>query len=249
MSRGAERVVLVTGGGTGIGRAIAERFARDGCRVAVTGRRKAPLEDVVRSIGPERGLAIPGDVTSGPDRDRLIRQVIERFGALDVLVNNAGVVASIPVVATSDAEWRRQFETNVVAAMALSRAAMDHLRDRKGCILNVSTGASGKPVPGYGVYGATKAALEYASRVLALEAAPDVRVNVVSPGGVETPIFDTFLTPDQKADTIRYFDEATPLGRIGRPADIAAAAAWLCSPEAGWVTGTVLVVDGGLNLG
>ena len=243
------RSILVTGGGTGIGRAIAEAFAANECRVMITGRRKEPLLEVAAALGPGRVVPFPSDITSADDRRAVVDAVAEKLGGLDVLVGCAGAVTSSPLAETDDATWRRLFETNVLGPVALARDLLPALRERRGCILNISTGASLKPVPGFGVYGATKAALDYASKVLALEAAPEVRVNVISPGGVDTPIFDTFLDAEGRAGTIAYFNEATPLGRIGQPSDIAGAARWLCSEEAAYVTGATLVVDGGLNLG
>jgi NAD(P)-dependent dehydrogenase (short-subunit alcohol dehydrogenase family) len=241
------RRVLVTGGGTGIGRAIAETFVGAGARVVVAGRRRAPLEDVVRKVGGSRACAVPGDVTSPSDRARFLAECDDAFGGLDILVNCAGATSSGSLADLTEAEWRRMFEVNAAAPMLLAREALGRLREKRGSIVGISTGAALRPVPGFGAYGAAKAAMTHASRVLAIEAAPEVRVNVICPGGVDTPIFETFLDAKGADAARRFFDESTPLGRIGQPQDIAAAALYLASDAAQWVTGAVLTVDGGLN--
>lgn len=242
------RNALVTGGGTGIGRGIAEAFAAAGARVALAGRRPEPLEETAGAIG-EAAIAVPGDVTKEDDRRRIVAETVSGLGGLDVLVNCAGAVVSRPAAELDEEEWERMLRVNLTAVMLLSRQALPHLRKRRGCIVNVSTGASLQPVPGYAAYGASKAALNYASQVLAMEAAPDVRVNVICPGGVDTPIFETFVPAERIGSVLERFREQTPMGRVGQPRDIAAAALYLASEAASLVTGTVLTVDGGLNLG
>jgi NAD(P)-dependent dehydrogenase (short-subunit alcohol dehydrogenase family) len=242
------RVALVTGGGSGIGRGIAARFVAAGARVVACGRRREPLRDLERELG-ESVVSIVADVTIAADRERLVDETLGVAGRLDALVNCAGFVRSGPIHDVDERTWERLLTTNVVAPILLASRAMPALRERRGCIVNVSTGASLKPVPGFGGYAASKAALNYASAVLALEAAPHVRVNVICPGGVDTPIFESFLPEDQIAGAKEFFEKTTPLGRIGTPADIAEAALYLASDAAAWVTGAVLTVDGGLNLG
>jgi NAD(P)-dependent dehydrogenase (short-subunit alcohol dehydrogenase family) len=239
---------LVTGGGTGIGRGIAEAFAAAGARVAIAGRRAAVLERAAADIGAGT-IALPGDVTSAEDRRRVLDGVLAELGALDVLVNCAGAVRVGALEELDDESWERMLRVNLTAAVALCRAALPHLRARRGSILNVSTGASLQPVPGHAAYGASKAALNYASQVLAMEAAPDVRVNVVCPGGVDTPLLETFVPKGEVPAVLERFRSMTPMGRVGTPADVAGAALYLASDAASWVTGVVLTVDGGMNLG
>ena len=243
------KVALITGGGSGIGRAIAEGFARAGARVVVAGRRPAPLDDVVAAIGGGVAVAVPGDVTVAADRTRMLATAREAFGGLDILVSCAGTPSRAPVESLHEAEWQRILDVNATAPVQLAREALPTLRARRGSILHISTGASMKPVRGLAAYGAAKAALNYVSLVLALEAAPEVRVNVLCPGGVDTPIFRTYLSEHEIEATKRWFAEATPLGRIGRPEDVANAALFLASDAAAYVTGAILPVDGGLNLG
>ena len=246
------KVALVTGGGTGIGRSIAETFLRAGARVVISGRREEPLLRAVENLGGEDMIrAVPGDVTIGTDRGRMLDACVKDFGGLDVLVNNAGQVAATGELSgVTEEAWSSLLAVDLIAPVLLAREALPLLRKRGGAILNVSTGAALRPVSGFGAYGAAKAALNHASLVLALEAAPSVRVNVVCPGGVDTPIYRTFLEDEETIDEMkRRFAEMTPMGRIGQPTDVASAALWLCSDAARWVTGAILTVDGGLNLG
>jgi 3-oxoacyl-[acyl-carrier protein] reductase len=216
---------LVTGGGTGIGLGIAEAFAASGARVVLAGRRADVLRRAAEWIGPP-AVSLAADVTSPADRG-----------------------LSRPLAELDEAAWRRILDVNVVAPAELSRAALPALRARRGSILNISTGAALHPVPGYAAYGSSKAALNYVSQVLAMEAAPEVRVNVICPGGVDTPIFATFVPEEKIPSVLQRFRDSTPLGRVGRPADVAGAAVYLSSDAAEWVTGAVLTVDGGMNLG
>lgn len=239
---------LVTGGGTGIGLGIARAFAASGARVVLAGRREDVLREAAASVGPG-AIPVAADVTRPADRARLLEESLAGLGGLDVLVNCAGATVSSPLADLDESAWRRILDVNLLAPAELSRAALPALREARGSILNISTGASLHPVPGYAAYGSSKAALNYLSQVLAMEAAPEVRVNVICPGGVDTPIFETFLPKERIPAALQFFRERTPLGRIGRPADIAAAAVYLSSDAAEWVTGAVLTVDGGMNLG
>lgn len=244
------KVALITGGGTGIGRGIANAFVEAGARVAVCGRREEPLRATAAALGgPEHAMALCADVTRAADRERVLRDTVDTFGTLDILVNNAGIVRGVgPLTDLDEPEWQELLATNATAPLFLATAALPWLRPQRGVILNISTGASLKPVPGYAAYGASKAALNHLTRALALEAAPDVRVNLICPGGVDTPIFGTFLSPDGVANAHRGYEQHTPLGHMGRPLDIARAAVFLASDDAGWITGATLAVDGGLNL-
>ncbi len=243
------KVALITGGGTGIGRAVAETFVGAGARVVISGRRAAKLDEARGALGADAVLAVPGDVTVAADRARMLAAARDTFGGLDVLVGCAGAPARGPLDRMPEADWRRVLEVNATAPVLLAREALPMLRARRGSVIQVSTGASVRPVPGLAAYGAAKAALNHASLVFALEAAPEVRVNLICPGGVDTPIFGTYLPPDEIEAAKRWFAEATPLGRIGRPDEVAAAALFLASDAASYITGAMLPVDGGLNLG
>ena len=246
------RVALVTGGGTGIGNAIARTLVQVGARVVVAGRRAEPLAATVEELGgSEIAKAVAGDITVDIDRGRMLDACVSSFGGLDILVNNAGqVLGPGSIDAIEEETWRALFDVNVIAPVLLARAALPLLQKANGVILNVSTGSALRPVSGFGGYGTAKAALNHAMRVMALEVAPNVRVNLICPGGVDTEIFETFLDDDETIANVKErFVEMTPLGRMGQPMDIASAALWLCSDASRWVTGTILTVDGGLNLG
>ena len=217
------KVALVTGGGSGIGRGIAEGLAAAGARVAICGRREEPLAETVKAIGgAERARAISGDVCVGVDRGRILDETLSAFGRLDILVNNAGGVSGTgPLERVDEESWQAMLDVNLTAPVLLSREAMPLLRKQRGVILNVSTGASLRPVAGFGAYASAKAGLNYASQVLALEAAPIVRVNVICPGAVETSIFETFLDREKIPEMLDRFREMTPMARLGKPGDVA----------------------------
>ena len=243
----AGKVALVTGGGTGIGRATAIRLARLGALVAVSGRREAPLRDTVAAIDSDNGraIAIAGDVTREPDAERMVARTIADLGRLDILVNNAGVTRKKPFLETTVEDYRLLVDGNLLGAILVARAAIPRMADG-GAIVNVSTGAAIRAVPGFAVYGAAKAALLYLTRVLALECAPrGIRVNSVTPGSIDTPLHETFLTKEEIARLPESVASWTPLGRMGRPEEIAAAIAYLVSPDAAYVSGVNLSVDGG----
>ncbi len=239
------KVVLVTGGGTGIGKAIAEAFLGEGARVAVSGRRKAPLESV--RVGDRSALAIVADVTKPGDRKRLVETVVRDLGRLDVLVNNAGAfVGGKPLLETTDEEVSQVYDVNVFAPYGLTREALPHLVRSKGSIVNISSVGGTAVMPGMSAYAPTKAALDHITRILAAEVGPHgVRVNAVSPGLTETDMAAPFLS--DKA-VIQGMITQTPLGRVALPADIAPLVVFLASPQAGWVTGQVVQASGGIML-
>lgn len=240
-----DRVVLITGGGTGIGLAAAERFVALGARVVVTGRREEPLKAFAEAH-PERAAYLSADVSQGGEAERIVAFVVERFGRLDVLVNNAAGHFSKPLVETSDDEIRGLLELNVTGVLTLTRAALPELIQRKGSVVNLSSVVSRAAVPGYSTYGTSKAAVDQITRNLAVELGPQgVRVNAVAPGLTVTPMSKEIRENDA---FVEHFVAQTPLGRLGEPAEIAPAITFLASAEARWITGQVLQVSGGLLL-
>lgn len=241
------RAALITGGGTGIGRATAMRLAAMGAAVVVNGRREAPLRETVAAVGAAggRAFAAAGDVAIEADAARIVNEALAHTGRLDILVNNAALVKRKPFLDTTPADFRAILETNLLGVVSVTRAAIPRM-ERGGAIVNVSTGAAIRAVPGFAAYGASKAALLYLTRVLALECAPlAIRVNAVSPGSIETPIHETFLPPAELADLAANVASWTPLKRMGTAEEIASAIAYLVSPEAAYITGVNLSVDGG----
>ena len=236
------KVVIVTGSTSGIGEAIARRFAAEGARVIVNSARSVEAGTRIAADLPD-ALYVQGDVAVEADGARLIAAARERWGRLDVLVNNAGATVRIPhpdlATATVDV-WRRIFEVNVFGTWALSCAAVPSLRASRGSIVNVTSLAGIRPTGSSIPYAASKAALNHMTRLLANALGPEVRVNAVAPGLIDTP-----WTADWSA-VHEYVARTTPLGRVGRPEDVAGIAVALAASE--YVTGEVVVVDGGLNL-
>ncbi|MFJ8623989.1 SDR family NAD(P)-dependent oxidoreductase [Kitasatospora sp. NPDC093550] len=248
-TRFADKSVLVTGGGSGIGRAIALAFAREGARVAVAGRTAAPLAETVELIEQAGGkaIALTGDVASGEDAARLVRETVERFGGLDVAVNNAGVLGALgPVADIDEAEWRRLFDINVTGTLLAMKHQIGHMRAHGGgAIVNVSSNVGvHKRIPNLGAYAASKAAVTAITRAAALDHIADgVRINTVSPGAVDTPMSGRpGESAEAKAERMR---SDVPVGRAGAVTEIAAAVLYLASEEAGYTVGSDLVLDGG----
>ncbi|MER5739021.1 MULTISPECIES: SDR family oxidoreductase [unclassified Streptomyces] len=240
------RVVLVTGAGTGIGRATARAFARQGATVVAVGRRPGPL----RETAAEDPTAIhphPADITAEGTPEELVRRVLADHGRLDVLVNNAGIATGGPLGTLDRAALVPLLETNLLAPVLLTQAAVPALRASGGVVVNVTTTIGQRGWPGNSVYPATKSALETLTRCWAVELAPaGVRVVAVAPGAIDTPIGDhSGLAPEQLRAVRAWQLAHTPLGRVGRPEEVAWAVTALAAPEAAFLTGTVLPVDGG----
>lgn len=236
------RVVLVTGSTSGIGAATALRFADAGDTVVFNSARSVEAGEQLASQIPG-SLYVQADIAKTDDCTRLINEVLERYGQLDVLVNNAGTTKMIPhydLEAASVDVWREIFEVNVFGTWSLSVAAMVALRAAKGCIVNVSSVAGVRPTGSSIPYAASKAAVNHMTALLAKVVGPDVRVNAVAPGMIDTPWTANW-------DTIRArVSDLAPLKRTGTPSDVADVIVALASTP--YVTGQVVCVDGGISL-
>jgi NAD(P)-dependent dehydrogenase (short-subunit alcohol dehydrogenase family) len=247
------KVALITGGGSGLGRGIALRFCKEGAAVALFGRRLDRLSETAHLIGREGGVALPlaCDVTDAGRVARMVEMAAGHFGRIDLLVNAAGVRGAVgDVTELSLAEWDEAFRVNTTGPMLCARSVVPHMkRGGGGAILNIGSLRLAHVKPGAAAYCASKGALLYLTKVMALDHAADrIRVNMISPGLVLTEftqyVVEQFPTPEEG---IRHYGAQYPLGRIGTEEDIAAAAVYLCSDEASWVTGAILPVDGGLG--
>lgn len=238
-----DAVALVTGGSRGIGAAVVQRFAQLGAKVAFTFREdeKAAQEVVAAAPDPDRVLALRSDVADEAQVRQLFRDVKSAFGPLDVLVNNAGIVRDHTLAFMSTSAWTDVIGTNLTGPFLTSRAAIRTMcRQRRGAIVNISSISGRIALPGQANYASSKGGLYGLTRVVAREGAPyGVRANMVSPGLIHTDI-----TKDRPEGA----DAWVPLGRAGRPEEVAAAVAFLCSGEAAYITGADLVIDGGTCL-
>ncbi len=244
MARLDGKIALVTGGNSGIGLATAKRLVADGAYVFITGRRQAELAAAVAEIG-RNVTAVPGDVSNLADLDRLFAMVKRAKGGLDILFANAGVAEGTPLGATTEEQFDRIFDINVKGTFFTVQKAVPLLRDGASIILTSSIVGS-KGFPNRSVYSATKATLRSFARTWTADLkARKIRVNVVSPGAIDTPGLRELANTSSDGLNDLY-RERIPLGRVGRPDEIASAVAFLASDESGYVTGTELFVDGGL---
>jgi NAD(P)-dependent dehydrogenase (short-subunit alcohol dehydrogenase family) len=245
-----ERVAIVTGGGSGIGAATARLLAGRGLSVAVVGRRRETLGSVSGEIEATGGtvFAVQADLADPAAPQRIVDEVLERAGRLDVVVNNAAEFSLRPFGELTVEEIDAHLAVNVRAVLLLVQAALPALRRSPApAVVNVSSAAAVMYRPGQSVYALTKAALEHLTKQLAAELAADrIRVNAIRPGPTDTPIHRAVPDPDAR---LEWLGTQTPLGRVGRPEEVAWWIAALVEPEAEWVTGAVIAVDGGRVLG
>lgn len=242
----SEKVALITGGGTGIGAAAARLFAAEGAKVCISGRRPEPLQETVASIEVAGGVAmwVSGDVSKTEDCKQLIAETIAAWGRLDILVTSAGTAILKPVAQITDELWDQILGINLKGTFLCIREALPIMAaQQSGSIIAVSSILGRSGMPGSAAYGASKAGLEQLIRVVSLEyATAGVRANALAPGWVETPMTEGV---PKDSDLYRAIVSTIPTGRFGVPDDIAHGLLYLASDESRWVTGTVLVVDGG----
>ncbi|HZD32468.1 MAG TPA: glucose 1-dehydrogenase [Candidatus Angelobacter sp.] len=244
------KTAVVTGASKGIGAGIAKAFGKEGANVVVNyASAKADAEKVAAEIEKTGGkaIAVQADVSKQADVDRLFAETKKAFGAVDVLVNNAGVYEFAPIEQITEASYRRMFDLNVLGTVLSTQAAIKGMNGNGGSIINLSSVASLTPPPTGSLYSATKGAVDVITRSLAQELGPrKIRVNSLAPGLVETEGTRTQGTAEGEFRDVAV--ARTPLGRVGAPEDIAKVAVFLASDDSGWITGEVLPVGGGVRL-
>ncbi|MFD4341361.1 SDR family NAD(P)-dependent oxidoreductase [Streptomyces anulatus] len=246
------KAVLVTGAGSGIGRAVARAFAAEGASVVAAGRTAASLDETVALIEKEGGsaVAVTADVTRSEDVRALVRRTVEHFGSLDVAVNNAGVFrGGAPVADLPEEDWRTLLDINVTGVFLALRAEIARMREQPtgGAIVNIASnlGAHSR-IPGVAGYLTSKAAVSALTRAAALDHVADgIRINAVSPGATATTM--SLLPGETEAGRAARMKDASPLGRVSSTAEVAAAVLYLASPDAASVVGSDLVIDGGAS--
>jgi NAD(P)-dependent dehydrogenase (short-subunit alcohol dehydrogenase family) len=239
-------IAIITGASRGIGFAIAEHLVRSGALVCLTGRSEDDLRAAVAQLGgPDHAIAVAGSSDNLDHQDETVSRVVKQFGVPDILVNNAGInpvygqLSELPAKAA-----RKIVEVNCLAPLSWTQKVVAAgMRERGGSVINISSAAGLKPAPGIGFYGASKAMLSYLTMELAVELAPQIRVNAVAPAVVKTKFAAALYEGREEQVAATY-----PLGRLGQPQDIGSAVVFLASAESSWVTGQTLVIDGGLSL-
>ena len=238
------KVAVITGGSSGIGLATAKRFTSEGARVYISGRRQSELDEAVKEIG-DNAIGVRGDVSNLADLDRLYGTVKQQKDQIDILFANAGVAELSPLGQITEAHFDKTFDVNVRGTLFTVQKALPLMPDGASIVVNASV-ASFKGVPAFGVYAATKAALRSFARSWSVDLKDrKIRVNVISPGMVITPILNVFGNDQQIEEMKAQFAGITPLGRPGTPDEIAKAVEFLASNDSSYVTGIELSVDGG----
>jgi NAD(P)-dependent dehydrogenase (short-subunit alcohol dehydrogenase family) len=246
------KIALVTGASSGIGRATAQSLAREGATVGLVARREDVLNEVASEIERDGGASVvlAGDVTQEEDRTRAVEELASKCGGLDVLVNAAGIIGFGTIENTPPEAWQQMFDINVFAVYRLTQLALPHLISRKGNVVVVSSVNGLRSFPGVLAYCSSKAAVDQLTRCAALElAAKGVRMNAVNPGVVETNLHRAGGLDEEAYRAFLERSKSThPLGRVGRPEELADLILFLASDRAGWITGATVSIDGGRAL-
>ena len=248
------KVIAITGGSSGIGKATAARFISEGATVAISGRDKGRLEAAAREIDPsgKKVVVVAGDIAKPATGATLVDTAVSRFGRLDVLVSNAGVFTPKPFLEATESEYDWFLDTILKGSFFTAQAAARAMKDKGGAIVQTGSMWAIQAIGATpsAAYSAAKAGIHAMTRNLAIELAPHkIRVNTVAPAVVETPVFNTFLSDEQVRQVVPTFNTFHPLGRNGQPDDLASAILFLASEQASWITGVVLPVDGGVTAG
>jgi NAD(P)-dependent dehydrogenase (short-subunit alcohol dehydrogenase family) len=245
---GGKRVAIVTGGGSGLGLAIAEKFTEAGIETIIVGRDQEKLKKAKEQLG-DLCHAIVCDVSDLSSVPRFVTDALKKFGQIDILVNNAGINMKKEITDVTDEDFQKVITTNLTAVFVMSREVIKHMQEKKsGCIINISSMAAQYGLPKVIAYSASKTAIDGLTRAMAVELGPKgIRVNAIAPGFIYSAMTAKALDsdPERKA---KVFNR-TPMGHMGQPEDIGAAALYLAGDAAKYVTGVILPVDGGNSIG
>ena len=242
------KIALITGGTGGIGKSIAKKFSEQGAEIIIAGRDSKKLDSAIEELG--KGMPIVADIKNEAEIKDGVKKIIERFGRIDILVNNAGIHPKIkPLHEIEESEWNNVIDINLTGQFRVTKAVIPHMiKNGDGSIINISSDAGLKAFENYqaDAYSASKAALILLTKTWALEYAKNkIRVNCVCPGTIDTEMARPFLSSEVKKEMA---DAEHPLGRIGKPEDVANAVLYFASEDSSWTTGSILVVDGGSSI-
>ncbi len=248
METNNRRVVVITGGATGLGFAMAGKFVKSGYRTIIVDRNKSKAAAAIMELGQD-AESILCDLTELNKLPDLVKEIVQKFGKIDVLINNAGVHLKKPLLKVTDEEFMKVIHTNETVVFALSReTARVMIRQKSGSIINISSMAAKYGIPEVIAYTAAKSAVEGMTRAMAVELSPHgIRVNCIAPGFIKTSMSENAFRNDPERE--RKVLSRTPMGKLGLPEDVANAAFFLASDEASYLTGTILYVDGGNSIG
>lgn len=250
MTKLKDKVTVITGGNSGIGFGIAEAFKNEGATGTVTGRNQKTLDQSVRELG-QGFIGIKGDVTNMVDLERIFKETFDKFGRIDTLVVNAGgVVDGNPMAAITDVteeNYDKYMDLNLKSSYFTVQKALPYLNDGASVIL-IGSSAAHRAAPGMTIYGAAKSAIISLAKGLSLDLLErKIRVNTLSPGSIDTPVFDKIVPQDQVVQVKQVWKNLIPLGRMGQPSDIGKAAVFLASDDSSFIVGTEILSDGGMT--
>jgi NAD(P)-dependent dehydrogenase (short-subunit alcohol dehydrogenase family) len=246
MGRFEGKAGIITGGGTGIGRSIAEGIVSDGGKVLVVGRREEPLKELASKYDGTVAY-MQGDLSDSGIATEIVERAVLEFGQVDFVVNNAAAAEVLPFALTSDEAIDAHLAVNIKGVLTLTREAVGELEKTKGAVVNISSVAGQTAVPGFALYAATKSAGDRLTKVLANELGPQgIRVNSVAPGLTRTEMFDR--TMGDQPEAVEMLMQQTALRRSAHPDEVARTVLWLLSEDAGWITGQIIQSSGGLML-
>ena len=249
------KVILITGGGSGIGKQTAREFLERGAKVVINGRRESLLAKTAIELnaGGENIAYVSGSIADPETAKALVEKALERFGGVDILVNNAGVFRPTPFLEHTQSDFSEHVDIILGGTFYASQAVIPEMRQRGGgAIVNIGSMWASQAIGATpsSAYSAAKAGVHALTRNLAIEFASDnIRINAIAPAVVETPVYNTFMTDQEVAETLPTFNGFHPLGRNGQPQDVSSAVLYLAGEDASWVTGVVLPVDGGVMAG